>query len=195
MANHPIRSARLRIARPVIVGAIVAGSVGLGVLGYSFADAGGEPPVVTTVEYPDPINVRERPSLQGHPNENFYYEDPVGQQLRAAELLGWSLVYNTESDKPTFVETVFLNQALPGEWARAFDADNRLMGYFLMPPIFIPTAVFESPDFDLTEAVRNYYITIANADEAVDPVEFADRQVDRIEAEGGLREWVGSGID
>lgn len=134
------------IARKLAVVALLACVAFAG--SYVLTAGGGEGP--TPAPVPDGQPAALAPvelSLEGHPQADYYLNDPRGQAVRAEFETGWQAVDIGKGDGDVgWIPTLFLwgpTAPAAGDVTEVVDGDGDLLGYWALDGEFTPIAEFD----------------------------------------------------
>ncbi len=192
------RGARRLITLAAIV-ALVLGAVGAFLLAAHDPDDESEAVVVaaatdetseegattSTLDRPPPRASFPDASLEGHPQEEWYTEDPEGQALaeafRRQRETGWTAVQLTP-DLIGWMTLECWQAQRPGSVGEVADGDGEVIGYYIASVGYADLETFESEDFNWRALARE------NFPREEYPVDVAQQDIDSIENQGGLSE-------
>lgn len=149
------------------------------------AATAAEEATTTTLDMPPPRGSVPDASLEGHPQEEWYTEDPEGQALaeafRRQRETGWVIV-QLSPEREGFVTLECWQASRNGSVMEVAGGDGELIGYQISAVGFVDVETFQSEDFDWRALARE------NFPRQEYPVDVAQQRIDSIEQQGGLSE-------
>jgi hypothetical protein len=129
---------------------------------------------------PPPIGSIPDASLEGHPQQSFYEDDPEGQSLaeafRQERETGWVAV-QLDPEHVGWVPLDYWQRSGTGSVSEVANGDGAMVGYYIQSLGFVDTETFESPDFDWRAWARSIPWF---------PPEIIEQDIRAIEDAGGL---------